>query len=374
MSKHVPSDGSVTVDRFVSLADGDMHVMEDGQADAPALLLIHGSGGSTLWWDPVVAGLAEVFRVVRVDLLGHGSSASPTGGYDIPTHARRVGTALDELGVGRVTVVGHSMGCLVATALAEQRPHQTAALVLIDMGPSLDAAAPDRLLVRLLLARFSGPLLWRLRSEATIRRALRSAFARPVEVPYAIVGAALGMTHRALAGTARGAVDYINHQSLPDRLVALGVPLLVIFGQEDARYSSSSAADYRTVPGARIEVLAGVGHTPMLEDPQTTARLLRELTTTPVRPTVMETQRDVLGGALVDEVCDEGLAMTTPPSRSRIGGGRMLGVRGPAAERPDRDRDRRSRSPRQHRLLSTHHTARQAAYLGTRTGPSGPRR
>jgi pimeloyl-ACP methyl ester carboxylesterase len=152
------------------------------------------------------------------------------------------------------------------------------------MGPSLDAAAPDGLLVRLLLARFPGRLLWRLRSEATIRRALRSAFARPVEVPDVIVGAALGMTHRALAGTARGAVDYISHQSLPDRLVALGIPLLVIFGQEDARYSSSSAADYATVPGARIEVLAGVGHTPMLEDPQTTARLLRELTTTPGAP------------------------------------------------------------------------------------------
>ena len=284
MSNNVATDGPVTVDRFVSLADGDMHVMEDGQADAPALLLIHGSAGSTLWWDPVVAALGEDFRVVRVDLLGHGSSASPSSGYDIPTHARRVGTALDELGVGRVTVVGHSMGCLVATALAEQRPHQTAALVLIDMGPSLDAAAPDGLLVRLLLARFPGRLLWRLRSEATIRRALRSAFARPVEVPDVIVGAALGMTHRALAGTARGAVDYISHKSLPDRLVALGIPLLVIFGQEDARYSSSSAADYATVPGARLEVLAGVGHTPMLEDPQTTARLLRELTTTPGAP------------------------------------------------------------------------------------------
>jgi pimeloyl-ACP methyl ester carboxylesterase len=79
--------------------------------------------------------------------------------------------------------------------------------------------------------------------------------------------------------TVRGCADPDN-----DRLVALGVPLLVIFGQEDARYSSSSAADYRTVPGARIEVLAGVGHTPMLEDPPTTARLLRELTTTPGAP------------------------------------------------------------------------------------------
>ena len=47
--------------------------------------------------------------------------------------------------------------------------------------------------------------------------------------------------------------------------------MLVIFGTEDARYPSSSAAAYRVVPGARVELLPGVGHTPMMEDPQTTA-------------------------------------------------------------------------------------------------------
>src|SRR5262245_36119765 len=77
-------------DRFVSLTDGDMHVVVDGTTDAPVLLLIHGSGGSTAWWDPTVPALSEVFRVVRVDLLGHGSSTSPSDGYDIPTHARLV--------------------------------------------------------------------------------------------------------------------------------------------------------------------------------------------------------------------------------------------------------------------------------------------
>ena len=84
------------------------------------------------------------------------------------------------------------------------------------------------------------------------------------------------MTHRALAGTARGSNNYIRQQSLPDRLAALGVPVLVIFGAEDARYPSSSAAAYRVVPGARVELLPGVGHTPMMEDPQATGTLLLE--------------------------------------------------------------------------------------------------
>jgi pimeloyl-ACP methyl ester carboxylesterase len=137
-----------------------MHVVEDGARGAPAVLLIHGTGASTAWWDPVVPALAGSRRVIRVDLLGHGKSSSPAGGYDIPTQARRVGAALDMLGAERVTVIGHSTGGAVATALAEQRPDRVAALALIDIGPSLDAIIDQGLAGRLLLAPLPGRLLW----------------------------------------------------------------------------------------------------------------------------------------------------------------------------------------------------------------------
>src|SRR5215472_4196494 len=142
MTEHTSGDPDAD-DRFVRLDDGDMHVVEDGQPDAPAVLLVHGTAGSTAWWDPVVPALAGACRVIGVDLLGHGRSSSPAGGYDIPAHARRVGAALDRIGAGRVTVIGHSMGCMVAMALAEQRPDKVAALGLIDMGPSLDVAVRE---------------------------------------------------------------------------------------------------------------------------------------------------------------------------------------------------------------------------------------
>ncbi len=287
MAADMPGDPGAH-DRLVRLVDGDMHVVEAGRLGAPCLLLIHGSAGSTAWWDPVLPALAGACHVICVDLLGHGRSSSPASGYGIPAHARRVGAVLDQLGAGRVTVIGHSMGCMVATALAEQRPDKVAALALIDMGPSLDAANPDGLLVRLLLARFPGRLLWRLRSQATVRKALSSAFTRPVDIHGAIIEAALGMTHRALAKTARGSEDYMRQQSLPGRLAAIGVPVLVIFGTEDARYPSSSAAAYHEVPGARVELLPGVGHTPMLEDPQTTGRLLLEFAAVAVLGTEKE--------------------------------------------------------------------------------------
>ena len=57
----------------------DMHVVEDGKPDAPALLLIHGSAASLVCWDLVVPALAGACRVIRVDLLGCGRSATPRG-------------------------------------------------------------------------------------------------------------------------------------------------------------------------------------------------------------------------------------------------------------------------------------------------------
>jgi pimeloyl-ACP methyl ester carboxylesterase len=276
MAEHMPGDPDAG-DRFVRLDDGDMHVVENGKPGAPALLLIHGTGGSTAWWDPVVPRLAGAYRVIRVDLFGHGRSASPAGGYDIPTQARRVGAALDRLGADGVAVIGHSTGGSVATALAEQRPDLVAALALIDTGPDPDAFIPQGLLSRLLLAPLPGRLLWPLRTEATIRKAMRTAFTRPVDIPDALVEDARGMTHRALAATSRASLSYLGQRSLPARLAALGVPVLVIFGTDDHRWRSSSATAYDIVPGARVELLPGVGHTPMLEDPQTTGRLLLDL-------------------------------------------------------------------------------------------------
>jgi pimeloyl-ACP methyl ester carboxylesterase len=82
------------------------------------------------------------------------------------------------------------------------------------------------------------------------------------------------MTYHAFTATSRAVDDYLGQRSLPARLAALGEPLLVIFGEEDRRWRSASAADYRAVPGASIQLLPGVGHSPMLEDPPRTAALL----------------------------------------------------------------------------------------------------
>ena len=260
--------------RLARLDDGDIRVVEDGKPDAPALVLLSNAAVPLALWDAVVPLLADGFRVIRVDLPGPGKRASAAGEYDIPAQARRVGAALDKLGVNRVTVIGHSSGCTVATSLAEQRPGAVAALALIDMGPDPDAKIPENRIFSLILARLIGPVLWRLKTEATIRKAARTGFARPVDIPDAFIKHVLGMTHRSFAGAMRAPLDYLGRRSLPDRLTGLGLPVLVIFGSDDQRWRSSSAAAYTVVPGARVELLAGVGHTPMMEDPHTTGKLL----------------------------------------------------------------------------------------------------
>jgi pimeloyl-ACP methyl ester carboxylesterase len=284
MAKHMPGDPDAG-GRFVRLDDGDMHVVEDGRPGAPAVLLIHGTAASTAWWDPVIPQLAGACRVIRVDLAGHGGSAAPADGYDIPAQARRAGAVLDRLGAGQVTAIGHSTGGCVATALAEQRPGLVSALALIDIGPDLDAYMSQGLLGRLLLAPLPGRLLWRLRTESTVRKALASAFTRSIEIPDTIIEATMGMTHRALAATSRASDDYLKQQSLPGRLTVLGLPVLVIFGTDDHRCRSASAAAYRAVPGARVELLPGVGHTPMQEDPHTTSTLLLDFAAAAGDPT-----------------------------------------------------------------------------------------
>ncbi|MFG7942521.1 alpha/beta fold hydrolase [Streptomyces cacaoi] len=257
-------------------ADSELlHVVEDGPADAPALVLVHGSAASGRSWDAPVPLLAGSHRVIRIDLLGHGRSAGPAGAdYGIAAQGRRVGEVLDRLGVRQAVVAGHSTGGSVATALAEQRPGTVTGLVLVNSGPRLDAFLPQGPAAGLPLLPVVGRLLWGLRTDSLIRKAAATAVTRDVEIPQAVVDDVSRMSHHVFAAAQRGAADYLQERPLPDRLAGLGIPLLVIFGDSDRRWRSSSAADYRAVPGATIELLPGVGHSPPLEDPQRTAELL----------------------------------------------------------------------------------------------------
>src|SRR6516225_301312 len=266
-----------------------MHVVHDGPRQGPPLVLIHGSGASGAFWGPVVGALAGRHHVIRVDLPGCGQSP-PASSYDVPEQAGRVAVLLDGLGLRHVAVAGHSSGGYVGTALAEQRPDLVGSLALISTGPSLDALLPQPFILRALLAPPLGPLLWPMRSDAMIRKGFSATTARPVDIPGDAVADLKNITYRTFRKVLRRNAAYVAERSVPERLARLDVPVLVIFGAADPRYEPSSAHQYDAVPNARVEMLPGVGHVPMLEAPETTSELLLRFTatatgTSPVIPT-----------------------------------------------------------------------------------------
>ncbi|MEU1434183.1 alpha/beta fold hydrolase [Streptomyces sp. NPDC005786] len=271
---HANGDVPATEESLLHLDSGDIHVCQDGPRDAPALLLIHGSAASARSWAAMVPLLAASHRVIRIDLPGHGLSSEPAGGdYETLAQGRAVGTALDRLGVEQAVVVGHSSGGYTATALAEQRPGLVTALVLINTGPSLDAFIPPEASEPIGLSQWPP-------TDEQIRQLASTGFREGYEIPQDLVDEVRGMTRRAFTTSMQASLAYLSRQALPGRLAALGMPLRVIFGDQDRRWRPSSAASYRAVPGAEIEWLPGAGHTPILEDPPRTAALLLAFTVT----------------------------------------------------------------------------------------------
>lgn len=252
-----------------------LHVVHDGSRPAPPVLLLHGSGTSGVCWDPVVPALAAGHHVVRVDLAGHGRSG-PAPSYAVPDQAARVARVLDELGLTDIAVIAHSSGGYVATELAATRPGLVRSLALISTGPALDAFRPQPAVLRLLLGPVLGRLLWPLRTDAMVRRAALATCARPVTIPDELVAHLRAVGHRDFRRVMRGHDAYLGERSVPDRLAAVGVPvpLLVIFGGADPRWDPASARRYTRVPGARVEMLPGVGHLPMYEAPAELTPLL----------------------------------------------------------------------------------------------------
>jgi len=272
VSNDKPRAHATTTEESTLPLDGcEIHVCQDGPRDAPALLLIHGTAASARSWDPMVPLLTGSHRVIRIDLLGCGQSAKPDGAsYAVPEQARRAGAALDRLGVEHVVVGGHSSGGVFATALAEQRPDLVTAVVLINTGPDMAAYIAKEVTLR------ATP--WADLTDDEMRQAMSDGFSAGFEIPKSFVDQFRDIDFHVFAATSQEVRAYLDERGLPARLAPLGKPLLVIFGEDDRRWRPSSAAGYRAVPGATIEMLPGVGHSPNLEDPPRTAGLLLAFT------------------------------------------------------------------------------------------------
>jgi pimeloyl-ACP methyl ester carboxylesterase len=262
------------VGRIIDLPHGDdLQVREDGPRSAPAIVLLHGFASSLHWWDAITPALASRYHVIRFDLLGNGGSAKPSGGYSMEHEAQLVEEALTKLGIHRALIVGHSMGGLVATALATRDRSLAAGIVLID-SPVDNHAGSLPFLARLGFVPLIGPATRTLASNGMVEQGLKEAFAPGFKVPHQFISDFWKMTYTSYVSTDDESHKYLAHEPLDARLRTLGLPVLVLYGTRDKLVSPSSERDYTEVPDTKVVAIAGAGHSPMVEKPYATSRLI----------------------------------------------------------------------------------------------------
>ena len=129
-------------DRWLKVGDMDMHYLDWGGSGEPVVAL-HGLASSCHWYDLVIPYLTDSFKVVALDQRAHGQTGQPSTGYDWDTLAADVVSALDQMGIERAAILGHSWGGSVALSVAALHPDRVSALALIDGGFSAGPRSPD---------------------------------------------------------------------------------------------------------------------------------------------------------------------------------------------------------------------------------------
>jgi pimeloyl-ACP methyl ester carboxylesterase len=262
--------------RILNVSGTELQAIEAGPRNASPIVLVHCFTCAIDWWDGMIPLLARDHRVVALDLLGHGGSEKPRSGYEIPNQADLLAQALGQLGVRDATVVGHSLGGTVSTALAQQSPQLVGRVVIIDTGPTHENGDLG-LMAKLAFSPVIGEFLWRIKPDAAVEKGLEVAFAPGFDVPDAFVEDLDSMTFSAYDNAARDSEDYSDEKPLDERMRETGKPLMVIMGAEEQIIDDPAArlAEYReTVPGAQTELLPNVGHSPNVEAPAKTVALV----------------------------------------------------------------------------------------------------
>jgi len=262
--------------RLLELPDGEMQVREGGPRNGDPIVLIHCFSCAMDWWNGVRARLEPTHRVVSVDLLGHGGSEKPSSGYTPANQAKLVAQALRRLRVRDAEVVGHSLGGSVAVALAEQDPGLVDRVAIVDMPPD-NSYGDLGFIAGLAFQPILGEALWTIKPDFSIRQGLEVAFAPGFDVPDAYVDDVKRLTYTAYDESPIQTEDFLAEESLDRRMAASGQPLLVLMGAEeqivdDPQRALDQYAD--GVPGARTALIAGAGHSPNVEKPAQTARLI----------------------------------------------------------------------------------------------------
>ncbi|MGK9234745.1 3-oxoadipate enol-lactonase [Inquilinus limosus] len=243
-----------------------LHVEDRGPRNGPALVLINSVGTDFRIWDAVVPHFPE-HRILRYDKRGHGLSGSE-GGDSIDIHAADLADLLDARGIGRATVVGLSIGGMIALGLTRLRPDLIERLVLCDTAHRIGTAEAWQARIEAVRAGGVAGI-----AEATMERWFSAEFrARQPD----LVAVARTMLSRTPADGYIAACAALRDGDLTATAQAVAVPTLCLCGTEDPATPSALVRSLAAlIPDARYEDIPGAGHIPCIEAPEVLAGLIR---------------------------------------------------------------------------------------------------
>jgi pimeloyl-ACP methyl ester carboxylesterase len=245
-----------------SVSGVTLHARHFGQDESPLLILLHGGGANSHWWDHLAPTLSESFHVVALDFRGHGDSLYPEG-LEVSAFDRDLDALLEHLGAPEAILMGHSMGARVAVSGAARR-NDIRAVVAFEI--SRGAQRGDRRRARLALAAR--------RTYSSFEEAARR---------FQFVPAAHGVDESLRASIARWSVReesdgrfgfkfdarwFTVPSSDPPDLAQIACPTLVLRGADSGLLTPEGAAELiASIPDARCVEITGGGHNAHVERP-----------------------------------------------------------------------------------------------------------
>ncbi len=270
--------------QFVTLPDGArIHVRDSGGSGQP-MVLIHGSNASLHTWEPLKAQLGIDYRIITMDMPGHGlTGATPTGRYDVDEMVATVDGVATALGLERFILGGNSMGGGVSWRYALAHPDKVRALLLLDAGgmPPRDGSAPPKSNIgfRIMRSSFGRWLGMSITPRFLIRQSLEGSVVDPSQIDDATVDRYWELL--LFPGNREATMMRFSRPFRDDgaaaRAAGITAPTLVLFGKEDRIINPSAAESFRErIVGSEVVLMDGIGHLPMEEAPEATAAAIRE--------------------------------------------------------------------------------------------------
>jgi pimeloyl-ACP methyl ester carboxylesterase len=239
----------------------------------PTVLLIHGFAASLQTWEAWVPKLGAQYRVVSIDLPGHGLTSAPAG-YRASIDAFRdaVFDFTQAEHISRFTIVGNSMGGNVAWEYALAHPEQLDGLILVDAAgwrhPD-EGALNTSPTMKLLRNPTLGPILMRLDNTRPFRDGLQAAFADPSKANDAIVTRYVEMSrapgHREILLQLQ--TEFGHRREASDAVLApISAPTLILWGRQDHLIPVADAERFHSaIRGSEVKIFDNSGHLPQEE-------------------------------------------------------------------------------------------------------------